>query len=288
MVVQVRAAGRRILGRVTPSSSSVPCSAKRFVRSAAVFTVGRANDDDRAAGARLWDPTRTWTPADVDHYVEMFDNDASMVPRGRVLPSRVALPSTARRRDVRVLVEPKVAGVVGAQRVRAHGVRARGLAQDLSASGAVALQPVPHPTSVRLGHTGGRLSTRRRPLRRIVPRHFPDLHVRGARCGHFVPEEDPHAPTKYSPTSSPPASEAPALLIPRSRSQTWVYIPRLTAELGRACPNQSGRAGSGGRRRWSDCDRQDVSEGPNGRLGHRVSEDPTCPRSPHRSHCGHL
>ena len=23
------------------------------------------------------------------------------------------------------------------------------------------------------------------------PRHFPDLRVRGALCGHFVPEEDP-------------------------------------------------------------------------------------------------
>ncbi len=55
----------------------------------------------------------------------------------------------------------------------------------------MALQPVPHPTGVRVGEPDDDYRPSGDLYADSFPRHFPDLRVRGALCGYFVPEEDP-------------------------------------------------------------------------------------------------
>lgn len=151
-----------------------------------------AQSDDRAAGARLWDPTRTWTPADVEHYVRVFDDPGAWFHA--VEYYRHALPFHRLHEDgaFEFLSNPKVA-----RRWRDHEF------EDLVFGPEDWHKTYPHealwlfsPFLVPRSFVDGAL-----PPDDHVPsgdlyadsfaRHLPRLRCRGALCGHFVPEEAP-------------------------------------------------------------------------------------------------
>ena len=139
----------------------------------------------------MWDPTRTWTKDDVDHYVEMFDNDASWFHA--VEYYRHALPFHRLNDDgsFEFLSNPKVAEL-WARNEFEHMVYAP---EDWH-------KAYPHPALwlfspflIPQAFASGLPADDYQPSGDLYadsfPRHFPDLRVRGALCGHFVPEEDP-------------------------------------------------------------------------------------------------
>lgn len=152
-----------------------------------------ARADDGASGARLWDPTQTWSAADVDHYVEVFDNPSSWFHA--VEYYRHALPFHRLNPDgsFEFLSNPKVAQLWNdfAFEPMVYGP------EDWH-------KTFPHPalfvfSPFLMGQAfgpGGAL-----PPDDYVPsgnlyaesftRHLPDLRCRGALCGHFIPEEAP-------------------------------------------------------------------------------------------------
>ena len=151
-----------------------------------------AQRDDRAAGARQWDPSRTWSAADVDHYVSSFADPRSWFHA--VEYYRHALPFHRLHADgsFEFLSNPKVAALWEAYEFedlvfapedwhRTYPHRALWLFSPFLIPQAFAGGALPPDDYVPSGDL----------YAESFPRHLPQLVARGARCGHFVPEEDP-------------------------------------------------------------------------------------------------
>ena len=147
--------------------------------------------DDGASGARLWDPSRTWTKADVEHYVEMFDNDASWFHA--VEYYRHALPFHRLHDDgsFEFLSNPKVADLWAHNEFEHMVYAPEDWHKTYSHPALWLFSPFLIPQAFASGMPADDYQPSGDLYAESFPRHFPDLRVRGARCGHFVPEEDP-------------------------------------------------------------------------------------------------
>lgn len=151
----------------------------------------RSEGDTSASAARLWDPARTWTAADVAHYVEVFDNPASWFHA--VEYYRHALPFHRLRADgsFEFLSNPRVAELWNAYEFEHLVYGPEDWHKRYPHPALYLFSPFLLPQAFANGLPPDDYIPSGNLYADSFPRHFPDLRTRGAMCGHFVPEEDP-------------------------------------------------------------------------------------------------
>ena len=156
-------------------------------------------------------PSRHWTPADVDHYAEAFDDPGAWFHAVQyyrnALPFHVEHDDPSSRTGVRH-------SFMSPNRVAAMW-RHEGLLFSHPDYGSF---PVFAPEDRELTYDGPTLYVfspflmpqafadgapppddyvpAGNPYAESFPRHFPDLRARGVNCGHFIPEEAPERTTE--------------------------------------------------------------------------------------------
>jgi pimeloyl-ACP methyl ester carboxylesterase len=158
-----------------------------------------AAEGEVAEGSRAmqgWDPTRYYTPADVDHYAQMFADPGSWFHA--VEYYRHALPFHFERDgSVEFASNPTVAAM-WAHPLATHPDRElfpvfapEDRHKTYPHPALYLYSPFLVPQAFGAGMPADDHIVGGNPYADSFPRHFPDLRCRGALTGHFIPEEDP-------------------------------------------------------------------------------------------------